>query len=171
MKRTFYALIFMLIGGCSTLSEQQELALIEQNQPVEIEPVAQPEPTKITVPEDNLLFDFDSYRISSEQYQRLQRWADYINQANVSQITLHGHADDTGSSEYNYILSQKRAQAVKLQLQKLITRPVAIDLKAHGEDQPLNGNQTEAQRRENRRVEIEILSQGLNGQSPGITSR
>ncbi len=70
-------------------------------------------------------------------------------------IVIEGHADSTGSDNYNLALSHRRAAAVK---RYLITRYAIEDErlidKGLGESKPINGNDTAAGRARNRRVEF-----------------
>jgi len=62
--------------------------------------------------------------------------ANYIKQYNFKEITLIGHTDSNGSDEYNYTLSQKRAETVSAYLQKAGITAI-IKTIAKGESQPL----------------------------------
>ncbi|MCK5915821.1 MAG: OmpA family protein, partial [Deltaproteobacteria bacterium] len=69
---------------------------------------------------------------------------------------ITGHTDNVGTLDENLQLSQLRADAVK---QKLISYGVA-EVRLHavgkGENQPLTDNATEAGRKANRRIVIEL---------------
>jgi outer membrane protein OmpA-like peptidoglycan-associated protein len=171
MKYLSLLSLLVLLVGCSTLSEQHQSAVIDQTPT----PINETRPNDtipvLNAPGENLLFAFDSFQLSPEQFIVLRRWADYINQANIAHISIHGHADETGSADYNYTLSQKRAETVQHQLQKLLNRAVTIKLYAHGEEQPITGNDTEQQRQQNRRVEFETSSDQLSNHPSGSTNR
>jgi outer membrane protein OmpA-like peptidoglycan-associated protein len=71
-----------------------------------------------------------------------------------SDITIEGHTDTLGSEGYNYSLSQRRADSVKLYL---IARGVIIPritALGRGGTRPLAANSTAAGRRQNSRVEV-----------------
>lgn len=70
-------------------------------------------------------------------------------------IAVSGHADSTGTDEYNQVLSFRRADAVK----KFLTEnarisPGRIIVRAYGERVPAASNDTEEGRAANRRAEI-----------------
>lgn len=60
----------------------------------------------------NVYFDFDSYRLTSEEKNKLEKIAEWITK-NGYQIRIQAYADDRGSDNYNIELSQKRAMAIK----------------------------------------------------------
>jgi OmpA-OmpF porin, OOP family len=71
-------------------------------------------------------------------------------------LGVYGHTDNIGSNAINTPLSEKRAAAVK---QYLVGKGLAsnrIEAKGFGSSQPLAGNNTEAGRSRNRRVEIAL---------------
>jgi outer membrane protein OmpA-like peptidoglycan-associated protein len=73
-------------------------------------------------------------------------------------IEVQAHSDDTGSSDYNKMLSQMRADSVVRYLEgKNITRS-RLDSVGFGEEQPIADNNTSAGRAKNRRVEF-VLKQ------------
>ncbi len=155
MNRVLVTAVIMLLSACTSMSTQ-ESAVVEQTTP----PVKQPEVKDtrpvLEVPYENILFAFDSYEITADQTRILKRWAEYINQADINEVSLHGHADEIGTQAYNMELSKKRAQAVLEELRKYVKQDISIHLHAYGETQPINGNETEQQRQKNRRVEFEI---------------
>ena len=70
-------------------------------------------------------------------------------------IMLSGHADSTGTKEYNNTLSLKRSIAVKEYLVKNSNiSPERITVRAYGESMPIASNDTREERAMNRRVEI-----------------
>lgn len=71
-----------------------------------------------------------------------------------SDITIEGHTDTLGSEGYNYSLSQRRADSVKLYLigrGVIIPRITAL---GKGGSRPLAANSTAAGRRQNSRIEV-----------------
>jgi len=71
-------------------------------------------------------------------------------------IVVSGHADSTGTDEYNQALSLRRATAVKEYLVKNLGTPSQrIAVRAYGAGMPVAPNSTEEGRAANRRVEIE----------------
>lgn len=73
----------------------------------------------------------------------------------ITQINIIGHTDSKGTPEKNMVLSQQRAGAVRAYLVKKIPQ-LAAYTKAfgRGQTQPIDDNETEQGRANNRRVEI-----------------
>lgn len=69
-------------------------------------------------------------------------------------IFLIGHTDDTGSSELNASLAERRAKAVASFLRQQGIAENALYFQGAGETLPIADNRTEAGRNANRRVEI-----------------
>ena len=71
---------------------------------------------------------------------------------------INGYTDSKGSEEKNLILSEKRARAVADYLMSQGIERNRLEIRAHGESDPIASNNTEAGRSRNRRVEIKIIS-------------
>ncbi|MCQ2342646.1 MAG: OmpA family protein [Paludibacteraceae bacterium] len=72
-------------------------------------------------------------------------------------IKIMGHTDSVGKDAANQKLSEGRANAVR---DELIQRGIAADrleAEGYGESRPIDTNDTDEGRQNNRRVEIEIL--------------
>ena len=106
----------------------------------------------------NINFDTGSANISSSSESTLESIYNLLIQAEDTKLSLEGHTDDTGSTEANYDLSQKRAQAVVTYLRgKGIPQSRFQTVIGKGEDEPLESNSTNAGRAKNRRVVILLL--------------
>jgi outer membrane protein OmpA-like peptidoglycan-associated protein len=69
---------------------------------------------------------------------------------------IEGHTDSVGTDAYNQDLSERRAMAVKTALIRANVDPARINTYGYGETRPIAGNNTDAGRLKNRRVEIVI---------------
>ena len=105
----------------------------------------------------NLHFATNKTRILSRSEQALQDLYMYLARNPQVRIKIVGHTDSVGKDEANQKLSDGRANAV---MQNLIERGIAperLQAEGRGETQPIDTNDTEEGRQNNRRVEIEIL--------------
>jgi len=59
-----------------------------------------------------IYFDFDSYRLSSDEKEKLQKLSAWLKK-NAAQVGIIAYADDRGSDNYNLLLSGKRAAAIR----------------------------------------------------------
>ena len=105
----------------------------------------------------DVLFRTGSAHLQSGGVHNVQKLADFLNQSTRTNVLIEGHTDSTGSSSHNQILSEQRANAVKSALIDMGVSSDRISTRGYGEQYPVAGNDTAANRQLNRRVEI-ILS-------------
>ena len=103
-------------------------------------------------------FDFDKYNIKPEYFANLNNAAQKMKDHPEKAIEVQGHTDNRGSFKYNQGLSERRANAVK---KYLIERSGRTDITSRGFSfsRPIDTNETEAGRANNRRVQLEIEGQ------------
>jgi OmpA-OmpF porin, OOP family len=107
--------------------------------------------------DDIIHFDVDSPRVHHVSYPIVQKVADFINaNPDVLEVDIEGHADETGTSEHNLILSRQRADAVKALVVKFGVDPKRITTHAYGETRPRVPGHAEEQLKQNRRVEFTV---------------
>jgi OOP family OmpA-OmpF porin len=105
-----------------------------------------------------VLFDFDKFDLKPEAREELERVAQKIQHYPSGRIVISGHTDNVGSTEYNQELSEKRAASVQDYFANLIgTENYRFESRGYGESSPVDTNETEEGREQNRRVEILIL--------------
>jgi len=102
-------------------------------------------------------FEVDSDRIKPSFYSTLDKISGVVNKYGKTRLTVAGHTDSTGSAAHNQGLSKRRAQAVEGYLLSQNVYPSRLNAIGYGEDRPVAGNETEASRRRNRRVDITII--------------
>lgn len=106
----------------------------------------------------NIFFDFDKATLRSESFNELDRLVQLLTENPNIKVEISAHTDSKGSDDYNMKLSQKRAESVvNYLIGKGITSNRLI-AKGYGETQPIDTNDTEEGRQNNRRVEFKILS-------------
>jgi OOP family OmpA-OmpF porin len=102
-------------------------------------------------------FAFDSSEIRAESRpvldEAVQQLAAYPDIA----LTVVGHTDSLGTSEYNEALSVRRAESVFRYLVNRGIAPERISVEGMGESSPVASNETEDGRAQNRRVELRVL--------------
>ncbi len=97
-------------------------------------------------------FDFDSAQLKPGAYTELKRISEVLNKYPQTTIEVGGHTDTRGSEEYNQILSEKRAEAVKSVLIQNGISSERLLAKGYGELRPISSDDAM-----NRRVEIIIV--------------
>jgi outer membrane protein OmpA-like peptidoglycan-associated protein len=109
----------------------------------------------LAVLQKNVQYDFAKIRIRKAYYARLDELATVINDKKCA-VALRGYADSIGTYKGNWVLSQKRADAVKAYLVSKGVSQELIVATAFGSTEPVASNKTVAGRQQNRRVEIKI---------------
>jgi outer membrane protein OmpA-like peptidoglycan-associated protein len=88
----------------------------------------------------------------------IEQMADYLIKNNTLSIIISGHTDNLGDDNYNIILSNKRAEAIKSALVKLGIAAGRIATIGKGETDPITPNDSDNNRFRNRRIEVEIVN-------------
>jgi outer membrane protein OmpA-like peptidoglycan-associated protein len=105
----------------------------------------------------DLLFASGSSSLSPGAQQRLAQLGQTLVRYPKSRMVVKGHTDSVGSESFNLDLSEQRANNVKNYLIAQGVSAARITSLGFGEQFPMAGNETEAGRQQNRRVEIEIV--------------
>jgi outer membrane protein OmpA-like peptidoglycan-associated protein len=105
-----------------------------------------------------IYFDPGKYELKPESTPTLTEIADALRQDSQMNLLVEGHTDNTGESEKNYELSERRAQAVfdYLILNEKIS-PQRLQFGGMGDSKPVADNSTPEGRQQNRRVELVVL--------------
>jgi len=112
---------------------------------------------KITF-DSGLMFDVNKATLRPASQQNLSNLALILNKYADTNVLLEGHADATGSDEYNLDLSQRRAHSVANYLSTQQVNATRFTIMGYGEQQPIATNDTEDGRQQNRRVEVAIYA-------------
>lgn len=105
-----------------------------------------------------LLYDTDSDHIRADAATNLRNLASSLERYPNTNLLIVGHTDSTGTSAYNQLLSERRAQAAS---DYLVTQGVSVNrvrTTGRGEAEPITSNVTDAGRQLNRRVEVAIYA-------------
>ena len=105
-----------------------------------------------------ILFPFNSTDILPDGRSNLQVLANSLQKYPNSDILVVGHTDSVGTDAYNQDLSQRRALAAGNYLQTLGVPASRLRTTGKGESEPIQPNETDAGRAQNRRVEIAIYA-------------
>jgi outer membrane protein OmpA-like peptidoglycan-associated protein len=108
--------------------------------------------------ESGLLYDFDSDAVKSEARDNLTELVRSLEKYPDSDLLILGHTDSVGTGEYNKQLSVRRADAAAEYLISQGVRRSRVGTGGLGEEEPVASNDTEAGRRQNRRVEVAIYA-------------
>ncbi len=101
-----------------------------------------------------VFFDWDKSLITADTSAVLDRAAEQFAATGQTSIVLAGHADRSGTEDYNLRLSQRRADAVKAYMETKGVPMTAMTTEAFGESRPLVETADGVREPQNRRVEI-----------------
>ena len=113
-------------------------------------PPAEPEITRNFI----VYFDWDESSLTPATQAILRQAAEFARTGNVARIILTGHADRSGTEQYNVGLSQDRSDMVRTMLVELGLPATGIVTFARGESEPLVPTEDGIREAQNRRVEI-----------------
>jgi outer membrane protein OmpA-like peptidoglycan-associated protein len=105
----------------------------------------------------NIFFDFDKYDLLPESQVELNRLVDLLNKNSKMKIEIGGHTDNKGTKEYNQLLSQNRAKSVYDYLVQHSIDKTRLTYKGYGLTLPIDTNDTEEGRANNRRTEFKVI--------------
>ncbi len=105
----------------------------------------------------NIFFQTDSYQLESKSELELNKLIAFLNLNTNVVIEISGHTDNQGNAKYNQTLSENRAKAV---YDYIISKQIdsqRLQYKGYGFSKPIDSNQTEEGRANNRRTEFKIV--------------
>ncbi|MFP4487394.1 MAG: OmpA family protein, partial [Campylobacterales bacterium] len=105
----------------------------------------------------DIQFDFDSAKIKPQFKEEIVDFAEFMDNAPNYDAELQGYTDSVGNADYNKKLSQRRANAVKEELQKYGIASDRLKAVGYGESNPVASNKTKEGRYQNRRVHAKII--------------
>lgn len=106
----------------------------------------------------DIFFEFDKSTLLQQSYFELLRLRTLLDAHPSMRVEIRGHTDDRGSTQYNLRLSESRAQAVVDYLVGKGIDPKRLQAKGYGKSLPVDTNDTDEGRANNRRVEFKILT-------------
>lgn len=102
-------------------------------------------------------FETNKDVIKPESFKILDNVVNIMNSNPQYNLQINGHTDNVGKPDYNIVLSQKRAEAVKNYLVKKGIDPNRMTAEGFGDTKPVADNKTVAGRTLNRRVEFLVV--------------
>ena len=119
----------------------------------------------------SVTFGFDKSVLTKSDKAQLDGLGTQLTSAKSYILEVTGGTDSVGNADYNYQLSQRRAEAVVQYLASKFNVPAhKFYLIGIGKDQEVATNKTAAGRAQNRRVEVQILSNAAQTGTPALRS-
>jgi outer membrane protein OmpA-like peptidoglycan-associated protein len=166
------AIIGAAVGGTTGVligrhMDKQAEEMRRQVENAEIERVG--EGIKVTF-DSGILFATNSFELQPAARTTIESMAKILNDYPDSNILIEGDTDNTGTTEYNQKLSERRAQAVADYHMRLGVASSRISTIGLGELNPIASNDTDAGRQQNRRVEVAIYASDAMKEAAGTGS-
>lgn len=105
----------------------------------------------------DFLFEENSFRLNPDGCEQIYHVAEILRRYPKTVVRVDGHTDGTGTEQRNLDLSERRACAVMDALVNAGVPPSRITAQGLGKTRPVASNDTEAGKRLNRRVTLEIM--------------
>lgn len=143
--------------------------IIVQQAPAYNEPAQNNAGSQYSDPEENLvdalrvtissdvLFPVGSSALSAHGAAKVREVATVLQQYPDSTVYIRGYTSSEGDDKANFELSQRRAQVVRNELIAAGISPSRLWAEGMGSSDPVAGNDTEAGRMQNRRVELHVV--------------
>jgi outer membrane protein OmpA-like peptidoglycan-associated protein len=106
----------------------------------------------------NIFFDTDKYDLKEESRSELARLTQLLKSNPQIHIEISGHTDNHGSADHNLVLSRNRAQAVYNYLIMNGISKERLSYDGFGMTRPIDTNDTEQGRANNRRTEFRVVA-------------
>src|SRR5690242_12046622 len=105
-----------------------------------------------------VLFPFDKSTLDAQARATISSAAEEFKRTGSANISVQGHTDTAGNTDYNQALSERREQAVTSELVRLGVPAAAINASAVGESDPAVPTGDNVREQQNRRVDIAIAA-------------
>jgi peptidoglycan-associated lipoprotein len=116
-------------------------------------PSQQPVPQARPIPDlSDIFFDFDRFVIRDDARSGLETNAGLLKSQSGVKILIEGHCDERGTSAYNLVLGERRAQAVAQYLRDLGIPSLQMQITSYGKERPFCAEHSEACWQSNRRA-------------------
>jgi outer membrane protein OmpA-like peptidoglycan-associated protein len=139
------------LSATNAIDEPQAPEIAEKPEPIK-KRFAQKYPPELTI-----YFETDSNALLKNEIVKLDEIAGTLARQPELKLTLNGYSDASGSQQYNRMISESRAMSVKMYLMGKGIDHFRITIVGHGARKFVSGNTREADRRLNRRVEIDFV--------------
>ena len=106
-------------------------------------------------------FDYDSYQLRPDAQQALQGDAAFLKQHPNWKITIEGHCDERGSTEYNLALGDNRARSARDALVQAGVPAAQLNAISYGKEKPFCTESNESCWQQNRRAHF-VLGTGAS---------
>ncbi|WP_426359577.1 OmpA family protein [Pseudocolwellia sp. HL-MZ19] len=157
-KRLIWGAAIGAIAGAAVgdYMDKQEEEFREELSGSGIEVIREGDNIRLVMP-SNITFATGQSYITSGFHATLNDVAKVLTKFDKTLLSIEGHTDSQGSSDFNQNLSEKRASSVRDYLTQQNIMSSRLKVTGYGESMSLVDNSTAKNRSLNRRVEIQII--------------
>jgi peptidoglycan-associated lipoprotein len=105
---------------------------------------------------EDIYFDFDQSSLTADAQSILQQKAQWLKSRPDVAVTIEGHCDERGTTEYNLALGDRRAESAKAFLVNLGISASRMTTVSYGEERPADPGHNEAAWSKNRRAHFVV---------------
>jgi peptidoglycan-associated lipoprotein len=110
---------------------------------------------------EDVHFDFDRFNLRPDALRILDDAVSKLMQNGNVRVTIEGHTDNVGTSEYNLALGERRANSVRDYLVNRGITNTRLRTVSYGEDRPITENNTAQGRAQNRRAHLVVIMENV----------
>jgi peptidoglycan-associated lipoprotein len=104
----------------------------------------------------DIRFDYDRANLTDEARATLEKHALWLQGHRSAKVTIEGHCDERGTTDYNLALGEQRARATMEYLTSLGVAAARLRTVSYGKERPLDRSGTEAAFAKNRRAHFAV---------------
>lgn len=135
--------------GLAPMTDEEYARLLDQPIGEPMRQGATPAPSLRTIN-----FAFDSFELDPTAQSILEGNLAWLRQNPGTQVQIEGHCDERGTVEYNLLLGERRAKAVKAYLVARGIADTALHTISYGEERPVQTDRSEEAYAMNRRAQF-----------------
>jgi peptidoglycan-associated lipoprotein len=104
----------------------------------------------------DIRFELDSAQLTDAARATLEKHALWLQGQRATTVTVEGHCDERGTTEYNLALGEQRARAAREYLVSLGVDPSLLRVVSYGKERPLDMGSDESAHARNRRAHFNV---------------
>ena len=156
----------LMVVSCDTCADYEYIIRLQKQQPeiaaskppVAADSVFRDLAVNLSIRLDNVYFDQSSYVLRPESYPQLDKLAKTLATTPGLVIEIAGHTDNVGDRQLNQALSENRAKIIRNYLIRSGIVESRLKPNGYGHKRPAAPNDSEENKRKNRRVEFVVLA-------------
>lgn len=158
----YYEAEELMVVSCDTCADYQYVVRLEKEAPkparIETDTVFRNLAVNQAFRLDNVYFDQSSYVLRPESYPQLNKLAKTLLTVPKLVIEIAGHTDNVGDRRLNQTLSENRAKIIRAYLIRSGIDERRLQHNGYGDTHPAAPNDSEENKRKNRRVEFVVVA-------------